>query len=104
MQLSPDILRTFVAAARTLNFTHAARQMHLTQSAVSMQLKKLEQQAGVQLFTRKGRGLVPTEAGEAFTEYARQIITLNDLTPKGFGLLVHPRQVFFPGRAIHHAA
>jgi DNA-binding transcriptional LysR family regulator len=43
-----------------------------------MQLKKLEEQAGKPLFRRSGRGLVPTEAGEALLTYARRIIALND--------------------------
>lgn len=43
-----------------------------------MQLKKLEEQAGRPLFRRNGRGLVPTEAGDALLAYARRIIALND--------------------------
>jgi hypothetical protein len=43
------------------SFARAAVELGRSQSAISMQLKKLEQQAGTQLFVRKGRGLVPTE-------------------------------------------
>ena len=73
-----DALRTVVAGVDLGSFARAAIQLGRSQSAISMQLKKLEQQAGTQLFTRKGRGLVPTEAGEAFVAYARRIVALND--------------------------
>jgi DNA-binding transcriptional LysR family regulator len=78
MQLSPDILRTFVAAARTLNFTHAARQMHLTQSAVSMQMNRLESDLGKVLFKRVTRGVELTGDGEALLRYARRLLRLHD--------------------------
>jgi DNA-binding transcriptional LysR family regulator len=78
MQLSPDILRTFVAAARTLNFTHAARQMHLTQSAVSMQMHRLEGDLGKVLFRRITRGVELTADGEALLKYARRLLRLHD--------------------------
>jgi DNA-binding transcriptional LysR family regulator len=78
MQLSPDTLRTFVAAARTLNFTHAARQMHLTQSAVSMQINRLEQDLGKVLFKRITRGVELTADGEALLKYARRLLRLHD--------------------------
>ncbi len=73
-----DSLRTIVAGKDLGSFASAALQLGRSQSAVSMQLKKLEQQAGTPLFVRKGRGLVPTEAGEALVAYARRIVALND--------------------------
>lgn len=73
-----DALRAIVAGTELRSFARAAAQLGRSQSAVSMQLKKLEQQAGTQLFVRKGRSLVPTEAGEALISYARRIIALND--------------------------
>jgi DNA-binding transcriptional LysR family regulator len=78
MQLSPDILRTFVAAARTLNFTHAARKVHLTQSAVSMQMNRLESDLGKILFRRITRGVELTADGERLLEYSRRILRLHD--------------------------
>lgn len=78
MQLSPDILRTFVAAARTLNFTHAARQLHLTQSAVSMQISRIEGDLGKVLFRRITRGVELTIDGEALLKYARRLLRLHD--------------------------
>lgn len=73
-----DSLRTIVAGTDLGSFAGAAVQLGRSQSAVSMQLKKLEQQAGTALFVRKGRGLVPTEAGEVLLGYARRMIALND--------------------------
>lgn len=71
-------LRAVVAGIELRSFARAAAQLGRSQSAVSMQLKKLEQQAGTPLFVRRGRGLVPTEAGEALAAYARRIVALND--------------------------
>ncbi len=73
-----DALRTMVVGTELKSFARAASQLGRSQSAVSMQLKKLEEQAGRPLFRRQGRGLVPTEAGDALLTYARRIITLND--------------------------
>lgn len=73
-----DALRTMLVGTELGSFARAASQLGRSQSAVSMQLKKLEQQAGRPLFRRIGRGLVPTEAGDALLAYARRIIALND--------------------------
>lgn len=78
MQLPPDILRTFVAAARTHNFTHAARKMHLTQSAVSMQMNRLERDLGKTLFRRVARGVELTTDGEMLLKYSRRLLALHD--------------------------
>ena len=60
---SLDFLRGFEAAARTLSFTKAAEELLLTQSAVSRQIKTLEDHLGCSLFTRKIRSLALTEEG-----------------------------------------
>ena len=73
-----EALRAVMAGIELRSFARAAAQLGRSQSAISMQLKKLEQQAGTTLFVRKGRGLVPTEAGEALAAYARRIVALND--------------------------
>ena len=78
MELAPDILRTFMAAAQTLNFTQAARQVHLTQSAVSMQMRRLERDLGRTLFRRVTRGVELTGEGEALLKYARRLLRLHD--------------------------
>ncbi|MGY3441246.1 LysR family transcriptional regulator [Bradyrhizobium sp. USDA 4473] len=73
-----EALRTIVAGTELGSFARAAVQLGRSQSAVSMQLKRLEEQAGHPLFQRSGRGLVPTEAGDALLTYARRIIELHD--------------------------
>ncbi len=73
-----DALRTMVVGAELGSFTRAASELGRSQSAISMHIKKLEDRAGKSLFTRHGRGLVPTEAGEQLLSYARKIIALND--------------------------
>ncbi len=83
-----DALRAVVTGIDLRSFARAAVELGRSQSAISMQLKKLEQQAGTQLFVRKGRGLVPTEAGEALAAYARQIIALNDEAARVLGAAV----------------
>lgn len=88
-----DALRAAVAGIDQGSFARAAIELGRSQSAVSMQLKKLEHQAGVQLFVRKGRGLVPTEAGDALLKYARRIIALNDEAARALGSAVAPETV-----------
>jgi DNA-binding transcriptional LysR family regulator len=80
-----DALRAVVVGIELRSFARAAVELGRSQSAISMQLKKLEQQAGTQLFIRKGRGLVPTEAGEALAAYARRIVALNDEAARALG-------------------
>lgn len=87
MSASFDIeaLRTMVAGNELGSFARAAFHLGRSQSAVSMQLKKLEEQAGQALFRRSGRGLVPTEAGDALLVYARRIIDLHDEAAASLG-------------------
>src|SRR5256714_10434638 len=72
---SLDLLQGFEAAARHLSFTKAGEQLFLTQSAVSRQIKELEDQLGVPLFHRRHRALVLTEAGQQFYAAAAQVLT-----------------------------
>src|SRR5436190_20896537 len=72
---SLDLLTGFEAAARHLSFTKAAEELFLTQSAVSRQIKELEDQLGVPLFHRRHRALVLTDAGQQFHAAAAQVIT-----------------------------
>lgn len=69
-----DRLRTFVLAAEELNFTQTARLIHLSQPAVSQQIRELEDSLGVALFERRGRGLALTPAGERLKPKARKIL------------------------------
>ncbi|PWT87164.1 MAG: LysR family transcriptional regulator [Proteobacteria bacterium] len=70
-------LRTFVAIVETGSFTQAAEVVHKTQSAVSMQIKKLEERLEHPIFARDGRGSRLTEHGERLLDYARRIVKLN---------------------------
>ena len=63
-RLSLDLLKGFEAAARHLSFTRAAQELFLTQSAVSREIKTLEEQLGQPLFDRVNRGLRLTDAGQ----------------------------------------
>ncbi|MBK1698642.1 LysR substrate-binding domain-containing protein [Rhodovibrio salinarum] len=74
-----DLLRTFAAVRETGGFTAAARQMNSTQSTVSMQIRRLEEQVGTTLFQRLGRSVQATPDGERLAPYAGQLLSLNDL-------------------------
>lgn len=78
LNLDMDVLRTLVAADRLGSFQRAAAAVGRSQPAVSQQIRKIEQQLGLKLFHKAGRGLVPTEAGEQVLAYARRILDLND--------------------------
>lgn len=67
-------LRTFRAVAETLNFTRAAERLHLTQSAVSHQIKALEEELGEPLFIRAKRGVKLSQAGKIALEFAERIL------------------------------
>ena len=70
-----DLLVGFEAAARHLSFTKAGEELFLTQSAVSRQIKDLEDQLGLALFERRHRALALTEAGQQFYAAAAQVLT-----------------------------
>jgi DNA-binding transcriptional LysR family regulator len=72
-----DQLRTFIAIAETGSFTRAADVVHKTQSAVSMQMKRLEERLDKPIFARDGRASKLTEDGERLLDYARRIVKLN---------------------------
>jgi DNA-binding transcriptional LysR family regulator len=75
--LDIDHLRTFIAIAESGSFTRAAELVHKTQSAVSMQMKRLEERVGRPIFARDGRFSKLTEDGERLLDYARRIVKLN---------------------------
>ncbi len=76
--LDNDVLRTFVAIAETGNFSTAAEAVFRTPSAVSMQIKKLEEQLGATLFLRDARSVTLTRHGEMLLSYARNILALSN--------------------------
>jgi len=67
-------LQIFVVAARHLSYARAAEELHLTPPAVSMQLKQLEENVGLPLFERMGRGVALTDAGEMLVHHALRIL------------------------------
>lgn len=71
-------LRSFVTVADSGGVTRAALQLNLTQSAVSMQLKRLEESVGQPLLDRSGRGVALTPQGEQLAGFARRMLALND--------------------------
>ncbi|WP_044871795.1 LysR substrate-binding domain-containing protein [Pseudomonas sp. LFM046] len=68
-------LRAFEVSARCLSFTHAALELHLTQGAVSQQIRQLESHLGVALFKRLPRGLALTEEGQSYLPVVQDAIT-----------------------------
>lgn len=75
--LDNDLLRTFVAISDTGSFTRAAQRIHRTTSAVSMQVKRLEETLGRTLFLREGRVVTLTPDGEALLSYGRRMLRIN---------------------------
>lgn len=72
------MLRTFVAVTDRQGFAPAAEEVHRTQSAVTQQMARLEEQLGVSLFQKVGRSKRLTEHGVRLLEYARRLLALND--------------------------
>lgn len=82
-----DVLRTFVAGVDLGSFAKAAQRLGRSPSAISLQLRKLEDQVGQPLLRKKGRGLMLTEAGDVMIGYARRILELNDEARAALGNL-----------------
>jgi DNA-binding transcriptional LysR family regulator len=75
--LDPELLQAFVAVADQRSFTRAAATLNRTQSAVSMQIKRLEDRLGVELFHRTKANVDLSPSGEGLLGYARRILSLN---------------------------
>ena len=82
--LDIDQLRTFIAIAETGSFTKAAEVVNKTQSAVSMQMKRLEERLERPIFARDGRASKLTEDGQRLLDYARRLVKLNVETISAF--------------------
>lgn len=76
--LDTSLLRAFVAVAETGGMTSAGNVLHLTQAAVSQQIKRLEEQLGTELFRRARGGLTLTDAGERLFGRAKRMLAMND--------------------------
>jgi DNA-binding transcriptional LysR family regulator len=73
-----ELLRSFVAVAQNGGFTRAAKMLNSTQSTISAQIRRLEDEAGRPLFTRSTRSVQLTSAGEMLLGYARTILCLHE--------------------------
>ncbi|HKS84405.1 MAG TPA: LysR substrate-binding domain-containing protein [Pseudolabrys sp.] len=82
--LDIDQLRTFIAISETGSFTKAAEVVNKTQSAVSMQMKRLEERLERPIFARDGRASKLTEDGQRLLDYARRMVKLNAETLAAF--------------------
>ena len=71
-------LRSFKAIAETGSMTRAASRRNMTQSAISMQIKRLETNLGLQVFERSSKGMVTTASGDQLLQYAKRILAIND--------------------------
>lgn len=72
-------IKIFLSAAKHLNFSHASEELHITGSAVSLQIKEMESDIGVSLFNRENKKIALTVAGEHFLTYANRMMSvLND--------------------------
>ncbi|HEY4203711.1 MAG TPA: LysR family transcriptional regulator, partial [Xanthobacteraceae bacterium] len=71
-----DLLRSFVSVVDSGGFTRAGERVHKTQSTVSQQIKRLEEDVGRPLLNRSGKTVVPTEDGERLLSYARRMLSL----------------------------
>ena len=78
LNLDIAVLRTLVTAMDLGGFGRAAERLGRTQSAVSLQMRRLEEQVGEVLFRKQGRALALTDAGEVMLSYARRVLELND--------------------------
>jgi DNA-binding transcriptional LysR family regulator len=74
--LDLELLRSFVSVVDSGGFTRAGERVHRTQSTVSQQIKRLEDDIGQQLLNRNGKDVTPTEAGERLLSYARRLLAL----------------------------
>jgi DNA-binding transcriptional LysR family regulator len=78
LDLPPNQLRTFLTVARRSSFTRAAEELHLTQPAVSMHIRKLERAIGASLFDYIGRRVSLTATGQVLSQYAERVLALED--------------------------
>jgi DNA-binding transcriptional LysR family regulator len=87
------LLRTLMAVVDTGSFVGAARTVHRTPSAISMQMKRLEMQIGQPIFVHQGRSVMLTSAGEALLTYARRVLGIAEEAVMRFNRLSHGRPV-----------
>jgi len=94
--LDPQLLQSFVAIVETGSFTRAAERIHLTQSTLSQQMRRLEQQLGCTLLDRSGRQVVTTAQGETLLGLARRILGLLARAGERVSEASHPLRLGVP--------
>lgn len=113
--MDTDLLRAFVTVAECEGFSAAGKVLHRTQSAVSLQIKRLEAQMGQALFERTSRSVLLTAPGERLLPYARHMLKLEaearealGKRPRGelirFGTSEEQAATYLPDLLSHHAA
>jgi len=95
MNLDIAAIRTFVAAVDLQGFARAARKLHRSPGAISLQLKSLEERVGCELFQKSGRQQMLTPAGEVLLGYARRLLQINDEAYLAMGGLARGGEVSF---------
>ncbi len=90
MEFPIDLLKTFLAIIDTGGVTNAAQVVHRTQSAISMQVKRLEETVGRPLFDRNGRSFALTDEGESLVPYARRMLKLHE---EAVAAMIRPEMV-----------
>lgn len=93
-----ELLRSFVSIQETGSFTRSAEQLHLTQPAISAQIKRLQQLVGGEVFVKSAFGVSLTEKGEIVSRYAKRILAMNDqiLSLSGSGSLSKSLRIGIP--------
>lgn len=85
LDLDPHLLRAFLSVASVGTINGAAANLHRTQAAVSMQIRRLEEVVGAPLFVRSPKGLVLNEQGSLLVRFANDILALNEEVAKRIG-------------------
>jgi DNA-binding transcriptional LysR family regulator len=91
MNIPTDLLRSFLAIVDAGSMAHAKEVIFLTQSAISLQMKRLEDMLQQRMFQRNGRSLVLTAAGEELVGLARELLEVNDRIVSRLGTEIDPR-------------
>lgn len=93
--MDTHLLKNFIVLAKTKNFTKAAQQLYCSQSAISLQVLRLEEMVGKSLFLRDKRNVALTLEGEEFLNYAHQILQIEDKMMEHFHRQTVKGEVYF---------
>src|SRR5215471_12631063 len=105
MDLKALSFRCFVVLAEEASFTRAARRLNLTQSALSMRIRDIEQQLGINLFYRSSRTVVLTSEGAELLDQARRVVNETDrFQAMASALRTHPERPLTFGMLTHAAS